>query len=90
MKYIVESWVNGRISDGWEFEDKEKSLEFYREKAHNLNKERIEENRQANIKFDNDDEWGYSWHDEDWEESLEAFKTWRGVKEETRSLWNED
>lgn len=88
-RWVVESWVNGDVSSCWEFEDKEESLKFYREKAHSLNRERIEENRQSIIKFKNDDEWGYTWIDaEDGNQRLQAFKTWRGVKEER--LKNED
>lgn len=82
-RWVVESWVNGDISDCWEFDNKAESLKFYREKAHNLNKERIDENNQSVIKFENDDEWGYTWVDTYYRnQRLQAFKTWRGVKEE--------
>ena len=87
-RWIVESWVNGKISDSWEFKNKEESLEFYERKKDNLNKERIEENRQSAIKFNNNDEWGYSWNDEEFEESEGVYKTWREAKKER--LKNED
>lgn len=84
-RWVVERWVNGDISDCWDFEDKEDSLKFYREKAHNLNKERLEESKQ--FKFENDDEYGYYWVDTEYGcQRLRAFKTWRGVKEERRLL----
>lgn len=88
-KWVVASWVDGEISDSWEFDDKAECYEFYRKKARNLNRERIEENRQLNVKFDNDEEWGYTREDtENNVEEFRAFKKWRGVKEER--LKNED
>lgn len=86
-RWVVERWEDGDITDCWEFDDKEESLKFYREKAHNLNKERIEKNRQSVKKFENDDERGYYWVDTEYRtQRLNAFKTWRGVKEERRIL----
>lgn len=82
-KWAVVSWVNGEISRYWEFDEKEEALEFYRKKAHNLNRERIEENQQSVIKFKNSDNWGYTRVDnENNVEERRAWKTWRGVKEE--------
>lgn len=86
-RWVVWSWVNGVINDCWNFEDKEESLKFYKEKVHNLNKERIKENRQSVTKLKNNDEWGYTWMDSENKcKRLNAFKTWRGVKEERRLL----
>ena len=92
-RWAVECWVNGEVTDCWRFDDKEESLEFYREKANNLSIERIRENHGSLIKFENDDEWGYSWLDtENPLEGTSAFKTtfkkWREVKEEREK--NED
>lgn len=82
-RWVVERWVNGNIADCWGFDNKAESLKFFNKKANNLNKERIEENRKSIFKLKNDDERGYYWVDTEYgTQRLNAFKTWRGVKEE--------
>ena len=82
-KYIVQSWVNYVASDAWEFNNKKESLEFYKAKVKSLSKERKEENRQANGKFEDRDSWGYTWLNlKNSLEVLSYFKSWKEVKNE--------
>lgn len=82
-KYIVQSWVNNEASDGWEFDNRKESLEFYKAKVKNLSKERKEENQQALGKLKDEDEFTYTWFDveNEWE-GLRKSKKWRDVKKE--------
>lgn len=88
-KFIVKGWVDGYVCDWWEFEDRKESLNFWKEKAHNITKERIADNHQALIKFEDEDEYAYTWFDVEHEwEGLRKSKKWREVKEERTK--NED
>lgn len=82
-KWIVKRWFNGYVTDRWEFEDRKESLDFWKEKAHNIAKERILDNHQALVKFDDEDECTYTWLDieNDWE-GLRESKKWHEVKKE--------
>ena len=58
-------------------------MEFYKAKVKNLSKERKEENRQPNGKFEDRDSWGYTWLNlKNSLEVLSYFKRWEEVKNE--------
>lgn len=86
-KYIVQSYVNNDASDYWEFENLEEAKEDFERRVSLIPSERKSENRQAVVKFDDDDSWGYEIYIEDDEnevyETLDsATMTWKEAKEE--------